>query len=111
MKSSVFLLFLFSLVVISCVTTQKAGTDVVNSWVGSTKVQLVQKLGPPTRIASDEAGGEIYIYELSAPQQNPGRIYSSSNHISYTTPQTQHGALMLFINKAGTIYHGSYRDY
>lgn len=106
------LLFLITLLFFgSCATTQKVGTNLANAWEGHTKTDLIQQLGPPTKIASDEAGGEIYIYELSSPQQTPGQINSNSNHISYTTPQRQHGALMLFINKAGTIYHGSYRDY
>jgi hypothetical protein len=95
----------------SCVTSQKLGTNVATAWEGNSKTNLIQQLGPPTKIVSDEAGGNIYIYELASPTQTPGNIYSNHNNISYTTPQTKRGTMMFYVNKGGTIYHGLYRDY
>jgi hypothetical protein len=51
---SLLLLTLFS----SCTSTKK----VMDSWLGSTKQQLIMSWGPPARTASDGGTGEILVY-------------------------------------------------
>jgi hypothetical protein len=43
----------------SCTSQRK----IMDTWIGSTKHDLVLKWGPPARVASDGSTGEIYIYE------------------------------------------------
>lgn len=42
----------------ACLSQQK----IMNSWLGSTKQNLIMSWGPPDRIASDGGTGEILVY-------------------------------------------------
>ena len=70
---------------ISCQSEKKLMT----SWVGHTKQDLVLKWGPPTRVASDQNNGEIYIYETQS--------------MAYNTVRYNHR--MFYINNSGRVYY------
>ncbi len=57
MKKSI--LILFAVTLLTACTSQK---DIMNSWLGSTKQNLIMSWGPPTRTASDGGSGEILVY-------------------------------------------------
>jgi hypothetical protein len=57
MKKSILILLIVGL--ISACTSQK---EIMNSWLGSTKQQLIMSWGPPARTASDGGTGEILVY-------------------------------------------------
>ena len=60
----------------------------LNTYINHDKHELVMSLGPPARIASDGADGEIYIYASSF-------VYFSTTWYDYK---------MFYINRAGKIY-------
>lgn len=98
----------------SCATQNylKTETSTLDSWIGNSKTQLVQKWGPPQSTASDETGGQIYIYDLVVGvTQSPGVIRPAFNNIYYSKPQSNNvvRTMMFFINKEGIIYHASAR--
>ena len=98
----------------SCGTTGylKTETTFLESWIGSTKAELVQKLGPPNSTASDDAGGQIYIYDLVVGvTHSPGVISPMANNIYYSKPQSNNvvRSMMFFINRDGKIYHSAAR--
>ena len=66
----------FSLCVLVACKTQQ---DVMNSWLGSTKQEIIMSWGPPARTASDGGTGEILVY--SYPGYNPG--YNGYGAFSY----------------------------
>jgi hypothetical protein len=65
-------------------------SDAMQSWVGNTQHDLILKWGPPTRTASDGAGGVVF----------------------YTAPQsTQRTATrMFYVNREGVIYSWRWQD-
>lgn len=82
MKCLPLLLFLF---VLSC-TSEK---EVLNSWMGSTKHQVILNWGAPSRTASDGNGGEILVW---------------SNQYSYNY-QAFWKHTMMYFNQYGKAYH------
>ena len=81
----------------------------MNSWLGSTKAQLIQSWGPPTKVTSDAQGGEILIYDKTVKfPQNPGSVYQGyDNSIQYTNPEstTITRSRMFYVDANGKIYH------
>jgi hypothetical protein len=53
-----YLVITFLVLCSSCTSTK----EIMNSWLGATKQQLIQKWGPPNRVTSDGGNGEILIY-------------------------------------------------
>ena len=56
--TKIFILFFILSLLMSCVSTKK----VMDSWLGSTKQQIIMSWGPPARTASDGGTGEILVY-------------------------------------------------
>lgn len=82
----------------------------MDSWLGSTKANLIQSWGPPNRTTNDGQGGEILVYEKSANlYQTPGTVYTQpyNNSIYYTQPRNNvvTRSRMFYINNKGVIYH------
>ena len=83
--------------------------QLMDSWVGSHKADLIRSWGPPQQIHSDGAEGEILVYggyvNLG---QTPGKVtYDYLGNPQYTAP-TQQGyqkTRMFYVNKDGLIYH------
>lgn len=91
-------------IMVSCGAINKS----MQSWVGHTKAELYQSLGPPTRVTEDGQGGEILIYEQYINTgQTPGQVYQDYNgNVRYTNPQ-QNGysrTRMFYVNERGVIY-------
>jgi hypothetical protein len=63
----------------------------MDSWVGSTKQDLILKWGPPERTASDGGTGEILVYS--------SRFYNAA--LNMTTYQYR----MMYADNDGKIYH------
>lgn len=83
-------------------------TKALNSWLGHHKSELIRTWGPPTRTASDGAGGEILIYEQGVyTGQVPGQMYGNGyGGTSYTAPvQTGYNRVrMFYCDKDGKVY-------
>jgi len=89
---------------------QEEEKEVMNSWVGASKAQLIQSWGPPNRTTDDGQGGEILIYDRTVTfPQMPGTVYSQpyGNNLYYTAPQstTITRSRMFYVDKNGKIYH------
>jgi len=113
MKKIYILLFLsfLALALTQCVSPSK----IMQTWVGSTKAQLYQSWGPPTRVTDDGQGGEILIYEYNVNLgQQPGQVYRNyDGTIGYTSPQ-QRGYVktrMFYVNSNGVIYNWRWQGY
>ncbi len=57
MKKSILILSVVGM--LTACTSQK---EIMNSWLGSTKQNLIMSWGPPARTASDGGAGEILVY-------------------------------------------------
>ncbi len=89
---------------------QEAEKKAMDSWMGSTKAQLIQQWGPPTKTTDDGQGGEILIYDRTVTfPQIPGQVYNQpyNPNLYYTTPQNRAvtRSRMFYVNKNGIIYH------
>lgn len=83
-----------------CISTQK----VMDSWVGSTKQNLIMSWGPPARTASDGANGEILVYAKQI--YIPSMTFYNGYGGSTTSPsQTYWDYKMFWVNSDGKIYH------
>lgn len=78
---------LLALLLVACVSQQK----IMDSWIGSTKQQLIGAWGPPERTASDGGTGEILIYSSSFFQPNINA--------------TEYVYRMMYVDRDGKIYH------
>jgi hypothetical protein len=83
--------------------------EVMDSWLGLTKQELIMAWGPPSKTASDAQGGEILIYDRTVTfPLLPGQIQPSPlGGTQYTTPQslTVTRSRMFYISNEGIIYH------
>lgn len=93
MKEKTKLLLLFSLMFFAgCSTTKSTASSedsMMNSWMGSSKAQLLQVWGPPTRVTSDGQEGEILVYDQTASMY--GMVLTRSR--------------CFYVNKNGKIYY------
>lgn len=85
------LALLFILVLLSCSASKK-----LDSWIGSTKKEVVMRYGPPEMTTTDTDGGEIITYTNS---YNAG--YANT---VWTTTQFLH----FYLGKDGLVYHCLY---
>jgi len=84
--------------------------EVMDSWMGSTKAELILEWGTPTQTTSDGQGGEILIYDRTvAFPQTPGQVYTQpyDPNIYYSNPQSNvvTRSKMFYVDKNGIIYH------
>ena len=77
----------FLVVAFGCTSRKK----ILNSWIGSTKQNLIYSWGPPARTESDGDGGEILIYAR--------QIYIPQYRMNYWDYK------MMYCHKDGEIYH------
>lgn len=105
------LLIVFLLILLSgCASMDWAAQEKItmDSWLGSSKTQLLQSWGVPANIASDGQGGEIYTYGITINfGQSAGQVYAGTNRVYYTNPQNMvvTRSRMFFIDQSGKIYH------
>lgn len=76
---------IISIICSSCTIEKKT----MDSWIGSTKQNLILKWGPPARIASDGGNGEILIYSTQ----------------SYLYGSVYYRYRMFYADSNGNIYH------
>lgn len=104
--------FLFSLLSCSASLDKEALEDSLNSWLYSDKAELVKTWGPPSRIESDQKGGEIFIYDQSSKGKTGGMVWTNpkTGVTTYTTPEeyTMYLNIMMYVNPQGKIYHWRY---
>ncbi len=84
--------------------TKESNRIAMQSWIGSTKQQLLLKWGPPTNVYSDGVGGEILCYEQTA---STAGYYGQS---WYYPPQQILWYRHFFINPSGIIYHARWNE-
>ena len=108
------LFILFSSYFFSCSTgldTQKLENS-LNSWLYYDKAELVRSWGPPSRIESDQNGGQIFIYDQSSKEKTEGMVWTNpkTGMTTYTTPEeyTMYLVIMMYVNPQGKIYHWKY---
>jgi hypothetical protein len=76
-------------------------TSYMKVWAGKTKQEVVAKMGPPLRTASDEKEGEILIYE-----RNETRDVSVLRNNRYVLePKLHLVKTMFYLDKAGKVYN------
>lgn len=95
-----FTAFLVAAIFISCTTTQKAQDktrEVMDSWMGHHKSELIQSWGPPQRYESDGKGGEILIYEKKVTR---GAVIYGTYHEKTSYPYN-----MFYADSAGKLYY------
>lgn len=99
MKKSILILVVVGL--LTACTSQK---EIMNSWMGSTKQNLIMSWGPPARTADDGAGGEILVYakQVYIP---PSTFYDGYGGSSTRPAQTYWDYKMFWVNTEGKIYH------
>jgi hypothetical protein len=78
---------LLALLLGGCVSQQK----LMDSWIGSTKQDLILKWGPPEREVSDGGSGEILVYSRS--------FFNPNANL------TQYVYRMMYVDREGKIYH------
>lgn len=82
-------------------------TEIMNSWIGHSKQELIMSFGIPSRIESDGAGGEIVVFAqqiYQAPSNNT--IYTEGGSSTVHNSGYNFWAYKLFfINKEGKVYH------
>ena len=80
---------------------------IMDSWVGHYQSELVALWGPPTKIVSDEKGGNIIIYEsLKGTWGNP-KDETIVGGAHYPTRPSQPGyaaTRVFYVNEKGIIY-------
>lgn len=87
MKKVKILIFLAVGLLTAC-TSQR---EIMDSWLGHSRQEVIMKWGPPARTASDGGTGEILVYanQVYIPQYN-------LNYYDYK---------MFYVNSDGKIYH------
>ena len=82
--------------------------EIMQSWVGQHKGDLIASWGPPNQVASDGRGGEILIYGSYVDLgQTPGRATTDYwGNVTYTAPQKRgyQRTRMFYVNPEGYIY-------
>jgi len=78
------------------------------SWVGHTRQEIYQSLGPPSRVTTDGGSGTILIYESYVNTgQQAGQVYNNGyGGVNYTSPQNTGytRSRMFYVNSSGVIY-------
>jgi len=82
----------------------------MNRSIGLSKQELIMKLGPPSRTASDGGDGEILVYarQVHIAGMPASSIYSdnATEHILPGTPsRTYWQYTMFYLNNEGKVYH------
>lgn len=103
-KRYLFLIFIL-LLFYSC---SPSITEIMNSWIGHSKQELIMSFGIPSRIESDGAGGEIVVFAqqvYQAPSNSTIYTNSGSSSTVHNAGYNYWSYKMFFINKEGKIYH------
>ena len=114
--------FLILLVTLSGCTSVD---DVMKSYLGAHKNDLLANWGAPQNIMSDGSGGEVWIYAQNRQYTSPGYAqtntygsvnsfgYTGNSYTTYTAPQTSSwtATRTFFINSNGIIYRYAWRGY
>lgn len=113
MKKTILMIAVIGVVLIGCQTTQQ----VMNSWIGHTKHELILSWGPPTSVMDDGNGGEILIYDKRinmGSTTNGSASVNSNGNIDYSE-RTRDGSFtsrrMMYVDKEGKIYYWKQRAY
>jgi hypothetical protein len=90
MKKIKSFLFLFSLsLILMSSNCNKKLQEKMNSWMGSTKNEVIQSWGLPNNTASDGDGGEVLVFSES----------------SYYQGTTYYRHVLMYFNQEGRAYH------
>ena len=105
-----FLLFTVLVMVLSgCGPTTK---EVMNSYMGKTKKDVILAWGPPTRVTEDGDGGEILIYEkwVNYGSSTYGNVNNSGDYNQRSSQYTKHFVREFYINKEGRVYYWRFKN-
>lgn len=97
-------LLILSAICQSCYTMRYAVDEpsIIYEYSGKTYTQIIEKLGPPTRMIPDGKGGNILVYELG------GNIYTEGYINSYgsisSTSIKDNSYIHLYLNDKGICY-------
>lgn len=100
MRQNLFLLFFTAFLFVGCTSTKKLqeqNKQVMDSWMGHHKSELIQSWGPPSRYESDGKGGEILIYEQKVTR---GAVIYGTYQERTTYPYK-----MFYADKDGKLYY------
>ena len=91
---------IFSLVAVLLASGCTSIDDVMKSYLGAHRNDVIANWGPPQSVMSDGSGGEIWVYTQNRQMTTPG--YSQTN--SYGTANTYGNA---YANPYGANYYGN----
>jgi len=94
------IIFIFT----SCVSIiSKKIDEMMNSWLGANKDQLIMQWGPPSEIFDNGDDGEIWTYSYT--NQTSGYAYTNNyGQTFWRAPQRYKVVRQFYINKDGIIY-------
>jgi len=105
MKKVIYIIFFLSIILVqSCSSTKRLSLkEIMDSWLGHSKVELIESWGPPTSTYNIGNGNEVLTY-LQEWQINGRTYYDQYNRQQYKAPQTRYCKKMMYVNKYGKIY-------
>lgn len=65
------LIVLAALAVTACGTARRVSPDLPQSWTGCSTSEILEAMGDPVRIDSDDEGGSILVYESAPDYSSP----------------------------------------
>lgn len=108
MKKLIFVLIVILITFVSCVSSKINTKEVMDSWVGHTKQELLMSWGPPARVERDGAGGEILVFaqQVNIPPQTSTFYDGYGGSTTSTLPGVNYWDYKMFwVNQNGVIYH------
>jgi hypothetical protein len=102
----IFLILVSVFLLAGCYSTQ----NTMDSWIGSSKKDLIMKWGPPDRTASDGGEGEILIFakQVYIPAQTGLSTVGADDNVhtgAGTPARTYWDYKLFYIDKNPIIYH------
>ena len=104
MKFKLVFIILICLVFTSCATLfTDPIDDMMNSWIGASKNELLLSWGPPNQTFSDGKGGEVWTYAQD--RQTMGNAWTDSYGRTYwNAPKQYQSVRQFYINENDIIY-------
>ena len=92
-------IIIFSFIMAACHTMREATQeDLDRAFLGCTKVEIIDMMGPPTREVSDGGDGTILVYEH---HQNSTTISTSNQNHTYYNTETGKSVSYFYMNSEG----------
>ena len=107
-----FLIILTLSLFVSCGSLNPSNkiTELMKSWEGHHKSELIQKWGPPTNTSSDGKDGEILSYYYSRNNTTTTTYNQYTNSLN-TRNNSYTSERHFYVNKSGVIYYWRWKGW